>query len=597
MSDKKKRKIESERRVFNPEWTTKYLFANTQDKILCLVCRDIIIVPKEYNLRRHFESKHPDLSELTLSEKQIKASNLMKNLSGEQRFFKKVNTDSEAAIKVSFQISKEIAAAGKHFTEGEFIKKCLFISVKEICPAKKSVFENICLSRMTVQRRIHDISGNLKYQLQQKASKFAYYSLAMDESTDLKDTAQLLIFIRGVDNNFEITEEMAGLCSMKGRTTGMEIAKEVKLCLTEKLGITFKNLVAICTDGAPSMCGKNLGAVTIIENFAGKKITKYHCIVHLQVLCGKILKYDHVMSVVVSIVNYIRSRGLKHRSFQAFLEEVAADYDDLLYHTEVRWLSRGKVLQRFISLKEEIIQFLENDPKQFAELTDEDWNNDLSFLCDITGHLNELNVQLQGKTQLVFELFSAVKSFKNKLILFKDQLIKGEFCHFPTCMEYIPLSEHAALGQKYSKDIELLIHEFERRIALSKDESNKFKLIEDPFSVDVEELPVQLQLEVIELQCSVLYRNRHRETSLQDFYKSLDKEKYKNLRETALETFSVFGSTYICEQTFSIMNLNKNKQRSCLTDENLEHILNIATSSAIPDYDKLVKDKKCNVSH
>jgi len=30
--------------------------------------------------------------------------------------------------------------------------------------------------------------------------------------------------------------------------------------------------------------------------------------------------------------------------------------------------------------------------------------------------------------------------------------------------------------------------------------------------------------------------------------------------------FSIFGSTYLCEQTFSIMNMNKSKQRSSLTD-------------------------------
>jgi hypothetical protein len=41
----------------------------------------------------------------------------------------------------------------------------------------------------------------------------------MDESTDSKDAAQLLIFIRGVDGNFEIVEELAGICSMTGHTT------------------------------------------------------------------------------------------------------------------------------------------------------------------------------------------------------------------------------------------------------------------------------------------------------------------------------------------------------------------------------------------
>ena len=52
--------------------------------------------------------------------------------------------------------------------------------------------------------------------------------------------------------------------------------------------------------------------------------------------------------------------------------------------------------------------------------------------------------------------------------------------------------------------------------------------------------------------------------------KSLDHNRYKNLIEVAMKTFCIFGSTYICEQTFSF--LNKNKQRSSLTDNHLEDI-------------------------
>jgi hypothetical protein len=39
--------------------------------------------------------------------------------------------------------------------------------------------------------------------------------LALDESTDTCDTAQLLILVRGIDAEFEITEKLAGLQSLK----------------------------------------------------------------------------------------------------------------------------------------------------------------------------------------------------------------------------------------------------------------------------------------------------------------------------------------------------------------------------------------------
>jgi hypothetical protein len=277
--------------------------------------------------------------------------------------------DNEASNKFSFQLAREIAAAGKSFTEGQFVKKCLLSAASELCPDKKSVSENISLSHMAIQRRVTDISNNLSNQLREKAEEFKYYSLVMDEGTDSTDTAQLLIFVRGTDENFAISEELAGLCSVKGRTTGEEIADEVIKCVIEKSGLTFNNLVAVCTDGAPSMRG-NVGAVTLAQKYTGKKITKTHCVIHQQVLCSKVLNFEHVMSVVVSIVNCIRCRGLTHRLFRAF-HEVSANYSDLLCHTEVRWLSSGRVLQRFEALRDEIIQLLENYPRKFPELHDE----------------------------------------------------------------------------------------------------------------------------------------------------------------------------------------------------------------------------------
>lgn len=52
--------------------------------------------------------------------------------------------------------------------------------------------------------------------------------MALDESTDIKDTAQLFVFIHGVNENFEVIQELAELCSMHGQTTGEKISKEVK---------------------------------------------------------------------------------------------------------------------------------------------------------------------------------------------------------------------------------------------------------------------------------------------------------------------------------------------------------------------------------
>jgi hypothetical protein len=57
------------------------------------------------------------------------------------------------------------------------------------------------------------------------------------------------------------------------------------------------------------------------------------------------------MSVVVSIVNHLRFRRLKRKTFRAFLEEVDAEY------SEVR-SSLGRMTQRFVALKEGVAKVL-----------------------------------------------------------------------------------------------------------------------------------------------------------------------------------------------------------------------------------------------
>lgn len=60
---------------------------------------------------------------------------------------------------------------------------------------------------------------------------------------------------------------------------------------------------------------------------------------------------------------------------------------------------------------------------------------------------------------------------------------------------------------------------------------------------------------------------------------------------------SLFGSTYICEQTFSKMNFVKSKYRSKLSDEHLKSILVIGTSKLEPKWTDIVGQKQLHASH
>jgi len=66
---------------------------------------------------------------------------------------------------------------------------------------------------MTITRRVEEIGDDLHDQLQSNAQKFISVSLALDGYTDLGSTAQLLIFLRGVTNKLQVSEELLALAS------------------------------------------------------------------------------------------------------------------------------------------------------------------------------------------------------------------------------------------------------------------------------------------------------------------------------------------------------------------------------------------------
>ena len=124
---------------------------------------------------------------------------------------------------------------------------------------------------------------------------------------------------------------------------------------------------SITIDGARNIVGKKkeVSALTnkkVLEA-NGRQSKQFHCIIHQQALCGKVLNWRHVMSVV-SNVNFIKNHALNHRQFQTFLADLDCDNGDLMYHNEVRWLSIGKVLRRFFQLRKEINEFLKEKGKK-----------------------------------------------------------------------------------------------------------------------------------------------------------------------------------------------------------------------------------------
>lgn len=88
-----KRKIGSESRVFNPKWTNDYFFVQCKEKAVCLICQEAVAVFKEYNLRRHYESRHKDKYDSLQGQMRVdKLSKLKSGMLAQQNAFVRICT-------------------------------------------------------------------------------------------------------------------------------------------------------------------------------------------------------------------------------------------------------------------------------------------------------------------------------------------------------------------------------------------------------------------------------------------------------------------------------------------------------------------------
>lgn len=113
----------------------------------------------------------------------------------------------------------------------------------------------ISLSDSTAARRTEILADDLLDQMNSAVKNANCISLALDESTDNTDKAQLMVFVRFFDaEKGEFIEDVLGLKTFHGHTRGSDIYDAVMQILQEQ-GIDLKHVVSIATDGAPSMTG------------------------------------------------------------------------------------------------------------------------------------------------------------------------------------------------------------------------------------------------------------------------------------------------------------------------------------------------------
>ncbi|KAK1346652.1 hypothetical protein QTO34_000512, partial [Cnephaeus nilssonii] len=265
-----------------------------------------------------------------------------------------------------------------------------------------------------------------------------------------------------------------------------------------------------------------------------------------------------------------KSKHFKQLTFFATLD---VPNNALLFHTEVRWLSRGKVLKHVFELRDELKCFFNQKARpQFEALfSDKSELQKIAYLVDIFAILNELNLSLQGPNATCLDLCEKIQSLQMKLQLWqkKKKMDENKIYMLPTLSYFF--EEHDI---EPDKRITMIISVKEHLHMLADEISSYFPNLPDtpfalarsPFTVKVEDVPETVQEEFIELINSDAARTDFSTMPVTKFWiKCL--QSYPVLSETVLRLLLPFLTTYLCETRFSSLLVIKSKYRSILVVE------------------------------
>ena len=497
---------------------------------------------------------------------------------------KSANKDLElATLKMAHVVMKR----KRPYTELEsVVLLCLEIAADILHGGKKAVTKvrEISLSDNTTKRRCDDISKDLLKQIIKLKTSPAY-GLQLDETTDISDEQQLIVYCRFLDAKVKNIVEHCLCCVKDGvSATAQSIFDKLHEFIVEH-DLDWTKCKSVTTDGAAAMRGRKNGVVQKIKKVSPDCISDHCMMIHREDLVVKKLNHDKnqrseleiVLSDIIKAVNFVRSHSKKHRMFSELCKNMEANQLRLLYYAEVRCLSRGKVLNRVFQLRNELSAFLTLERHPMSANFEGIYRlAKLSYLSAVFESTNQLNLSIQGKRCNIFEISSKIQAFKSKLKLWQSNVKKCNFSDFESLNKFIKISDWENNNPNIEATVKLLVHQHLNLLqqnfeAYFSDDDylklNSLLWIVQPFTNEEFDLG-HLNNELIELRSDLVQKAEFKSViNYNEFWGSLfEVPEYQNLAQKAISVLIGMPTTYLCEQGFSAPVEIKSNKRNAIKE-------------------------------
>ena len=240
------------------------------------------------------------------------------------------------------------------------------------------------------------------------------------------------------------------------------------------------------------MFGANSGLISLVKQ-NNPAIQGTHCMIHKAALVSKTIpkRLHERMCVVIKVVNYVKSLAFNTRLFSKLCKDMDADHTALLYHTQVRWLSKGNMLSRIFELREEVKLFLVAKQKHDLLLAfgGDEFSTHLAYLADIFEAVRQLNQTLQDSRTNIIVHSDAITAFVVKRNLWRQRAKNNNFASFYRLTEITGDDFNKNLKEDIISNLRNLQNEFEQYFFEINTGSILMKVARNPFIHKVEDVP------------------------------------------------------------------------------------------------------------
>ena len=122
----------------------------------------------------------------------------------QRQMFQSVSRQETNITETTYRIAYILGKKGKLYSDAELIKDCIIEAVTCLDSHKVYKYKKLPLSRRTITYRQHALALSVSEQLYALCqNEDVCYSIALDEATDINDSAQMLFFIRLITSDFQ----------------------------------------------------------------------------------------------------------------------------------------------------------------------------------------------------------------------------------------------------------------------------------------------------------------------------------------------------------------------------------------------------------